>query len=252
MMMILENFESSDLSNAPVSEGVSEDGEGPVERFPEVAARGLGSGVGACEGLDELPGGGAERAIGVDGEWSEAHTGVSVDVVLVLLALAFFSDVDCVIATGTGASDDCAVDGETAWEFGMGGDPDVGRPGLGDVEDGTGVGVGGEASGTSDGGDGRGESVVAALGPASGLSADESVFAEGIDDPYGPGKRRRSLPGRESCGATARAATGGSNAGVGAQEGKTIAAADRDGGVARREGGGSSAIRGRELDPRAP
>jgi len=252
MMIMLNQFECSDLSNASVSECVSEDGESPIESLLEIAASGGRSSVGAREGQDEIPRGGAEGAIRVDGEGREAHARVRVDVVLVLLALACFGDGDCVVAAGADGGDDGTVDCETARELRMAGDPDVGRSGLGGVEDGTGVCAGDEASGTSDGGDGGGEGVMASLRPAGGLGADERVLAVGVDNPSGSNTLSRSVPGRGSRGAAARAATGRADVSVGADEGEVVAAADSDGGVGGGEGSGSSAIGRRQLDPGAP
>ena len=218
VMIELESFESADLLNAAVDEGVSEDSESAVESVGEGSARGSDGCVGSRERLDEQPSGRAEGAVGGNGERGEAHAGVSGDEVLVLLALAFFSDVDSIIATSASSSDDGAVDGEATGVSRVGGDPNVGGPGLGEVEDGAGVGVGGEASGAGDSGDGGGESVVSSLSPAGGLCADKRMFAGGVDEGSGTEERRRDNPERKRSGAAARAITGRTNAGVGTDE----------------------------------
>ena len=57
---ILREFEGPDLLDAALDEGVREDSDGPIEGMEVVSTRGSTGGVRAGEGLDEIPGRGAE------------------------------------------------------------------------------------------------------------------------------------------------------------------------------------------------
>ena len=93
---------------------------------------------------------------------------------------------------------------------------------------------------------------MTALSPAGGLSAGESVFAERVDESPGADGRSRIDPVERRSGAAARTRTGRSDSGVGGGERESEAAADGDGGVRGVEGGDTSAVRRRKLEPSTP
>ena len=140
MKNILGLFESPDLVDTAADEGVSEDGDGPIEGVGVGSTSRSTGGVETGEGLDEIPGRGTDGAVSADCEGREGHAGMGSDLVLVLGAFASLSDGERVVTTSAKASDDGAVDGETAGVVGVGGDPYIGGSGSGGVKDGAGVG----------------------------------------------------------------------------------------------------------------